>query len=99
MSSPLPRALLLAGPFAVLAAACGRRATPADCRLIVDKSVELQLKMLSETDAPSVARREQQVRSQMQGELKACEGRLVSDKMMSCVISAPTTEELEQCLR
>jgi hypothetical protein len=99
VSSPLPRALLLAGPFAVLAAGCGRRATPADCRLIVDKSVELQLKMLSETDAPSVARKEQLVRAQMQDELKACEGRLVSDKMMSCVISAPTTEELEQCLR
>jgi hypothetical protein len=89
----------MAGPFAVMAAACGRRATAADCRLIVDKSVELQLKMLSETDAPSVARREQQVRGQMQAELKTCEGRLVSDKMMSCVISASTTEELEQCLR
>jgi hypothetical protein len=89
----------MAGPFAVMAAGCGRRATPADCRLIVDKSVELQLKMLSETDAPSVARREQQVRAQMQGELKSCEGRLVSDKMMSCVISASATEELEQCLR
>jgi hypothetical protein len=89
----------MAGPLAVVAAGCGRRATPADCRLIVDKSVELQLKMLSETDAPSVARKEQQVRSAMQVELKSCEGRLVSDKMMSCVISAPTTEELEQCLR
>jgi len=89
----------MAGPFAVMAVGCGRRATAQDCRLIVDKSVELQLKMLSETDAPSVARREQQVRAQMQGELKSCEGRLVSDKMMSCVISASATEELEQCLR
>jgi hypothetical protein len=89
----------MAGPFAMVAAGCGRRATAADCRLIVDKSVELQLKMLSDTDPTSIARREQQVRTAMQGELKACEGRLVSDKMMSCVISAPTTEELEQCLR
>jgi hypothetical protein len=91
--------LLMAGPVAIFAAGCGRRATASDCRLIVDKSVELQLKMLNETDGPAVALREQQVRAQLQGEIKACEGRRVSDKMMSCVISASAPEELETCLR
>jgi hypothetical protein len=83
----------------LLAAGCGRRATEADCQLIVDKSVEVQLRQMSTTDAPAIHKREEQVRSELQGEIKSCEGRRVTDKTMSCVQSASTTQELDQCLR
>ena len=33
----------------------GRRATDADCKLIVDRSVELQMKEMSESDARAIA--------------------------------------------
>jgi hypothetical protein len=85
--------------FALFAAGCGRRATEADCQLIVDKSVEVQLRQMSTTDAPAIRKREVQVREELQGEIKSCEGRRVTDKTMSCVQASSTTQELDQCLR
>lgn len=86
---------------ATMAAAvgCGRRATSADCRLIVDKSVELQMKQMSLTDPEAIRKREEQVLSELRAELAACEGRRVTDRTMACVRSSKTPQELEQCLR
>jgi hypothetical protein len=78
---------------------CGRRATQADCQLIVDRSVELQMKGMSLTDGIAVQKREQQVRASLQTEIESCEGRRVTERMMTCVRAAPTTAELDQCLR
>ena len=94
--------------FAALAAAalaletlsgCGRRATELDCQLIVDKSVELQLREANQTSPEAIEKREEQVRAELQDEIKACEGRRVTEKMMGCVHSASTTQELDKCLR
>jgi hypothetical protein len=85
------------GTFAL--SGCGRRATEADCQLIVDKSVDLQLKQMSETDAPSIRKREQEVRTALEGEIKSCEGRRVTERTMACVQAASTAEELDTCLR
>ncbi len=94
--------------FAALAAAallmgtlsgCGRRATELDCQLIVDKSVELQLRETNQTSAEAIEKREEQVRAELQDEIKSCEGRRVTDKTMACVHAAPTTQELDKCLR
>lgn len=81
------------------AAGCGRRATPADCRLIVDKSVELRMKEMSLTDPTAIHKREEQVSAELREELAACEGRRVTDRTMSCVQSSKTPQQLEQCLR
>jgi len=91
------RKLALAGALAFCA--CGRRATPADCQLIVDRSVELQLREFSETSAEAIAAREREVRAALQDEIKSCESRRVSDKTMACVRSAASTQELDKCLR
>lgn len=81
-------------------AGCGRRATQADCRLIVDRSVELQMKEMSETDPKVIAKREAEVRAELDDEIKKCEGqRHVTEKTMSCVQAATTTAELDKCLR
>ncbi len=85
--------------MALLAAACGRHATPADCQLIVDRSVELQMKEMSQSDPAAIGKREAEVRSELGDEMKSCESRRVTDKMMKCVRDAKTTVELDACLR
>ncbi len=92
--------LLLALPCWMSAVlSCGRRATHGDCQLIVDKSVELQMKALSHSDPAAIAKREEQVRAELGEEIKACETRHVTDKTVTCIQAASTSEELEKCLR
>jgi hypothetical protein len=84
----------------LLLVACGRHATHADCQLIVDRSVELQMRGASENDAQTIAKREAEVRAELDDEINRCEReRRVTDKMMACVRSASTAGELETCLR
>jgi hypothetical protein len=83
----------------VASAGCGRRATTADCQLIVDKSVELQMKEMSFTSDAEVQKRVEQVRSQLQGDIASCEGRRITDRTVACVQAATTTKEMDQCLR
>lgn len=83
----------LAGP------GCGRRATDSDCRLIVDRSVELQMREMSETDDAAIAERVQQVRGALKGEIQSCESRWVTANTMACVRTASSTRDLEACLR
>jgi hypothetical protein len=91
------RVALLAS--AVAAGSCGRRATLDDCRLIVDRSVELQMRQMSLIDPSAIRKREDDVRSALQSELTSCEGRRVTDRTISCVQRANSSQELEQCLR
>jgi len=88
-------ALAMAAPLA----ACGRRATDADCKLIVDKSVELQMREMSRDDDAAIAEREKQVRAALGDEIKSCESLRVTDKTMGCVQSAASIKELDTCLR
>jgi hypothetical protein len=78
---------------------CGRRATAADCQLIVDRSVELQAKESSETDPAVIAEREKRIRAALEDEIHECESRRVTERTMSCVKGATSTKELDQCLR
>jgi hypothetical protein len=97
----IPIAWSAVGSVAMLAgtaAGCGRRATEADCQLIVDKSVELQLRA-TQTSPEAIEKRETAVRAELQGEIKSCEGRRVTERTMACVQAATKTEELDQCLR
>ncbi|HEY3819176.1 MAG TPA: hypothetical protein VGL81_18535 [Polyangiaceae bacterium] len=99
---PLRRLSTLAALFALalLATGCGRRATRADCQLIVDRSVEIEMKERSESDPKAIAKREAEVRAELDDKISSCErDRRVTDKMMACVQSASTTSDLEKCLR
>ena len=111
MSDPSARAVrigrqvvlaLRTGGGAILVSAClagcGRRTTEADCKLIVDRAVELRMKEASNTDPAAIVEREREVRSALEGEIKDCESRRVTDKTMSCVRAATTTKELDACL-
>ena len=78
---------------------CGRRATDADCKLIVDRSVELQMKEMSHNDAAAIAEREQVVRAELDEQIHSCENRRVTDKTITCVRAARTMKDLDACLR
>jgi len=93
------QAVLLLAFSAPLAAGCGRRATEADCQLIVNRSVELRMKEMSHVDAPSIEKREREVRAELGDEIKSCEGRHVTDRLLACVRSASSAQELDACLR
>ena len=80
-------------------AGCGRRATEADCQLIVDKSVELQMKEMSETDAATIAEREAHIRSELEEQIQSCQSRRVTDRTITCVKAATSSQELDRCLR
>src|ERR1035441_3805596 len=80
-------------------AGCGRKANEADCELIIDRNVEVQMKAMHIDDAPTIAKKQDELRAQMKDDLKDCEGRRVTDKMMGCVRNAQTGDEITECLR
>jgi hypothetical protein len=85
--------------MAAMLMGCGRRATEVDCRLIVDRSVELQMKEMSNEDPAAIADREQQVRAELEGSIRSCETRRVTDRTMACVRAARAIRDLDGCLR
>ncbi len=80
-------------------AGCGRKATEADCQLIVDQNVTVQMKALSITDPALIAKKQDDLKVELASEMKDCVGRRVSDAMMACVKAAQTTDEIQRCLR
>ena len=82
-----------------VATGCGRKATEADCELIINHNVEVQMKAMHIDDAPTISKKQDELRTQMKDDLKECEGRRVTDKMMTCVKNAQTGDEVTECLR
>jgi hypothetical protein len=92
-------AIAIASLAGLASTGCGRRATAADCQLIVDRSVELQSQEMSETDPTTLQERERRIRAALEPEIKECESRRVTDRTMACVQAAKSSKELETCLR
>ena len=84
---------------AAVCAACGRKATEGDCQLIVDRSVELQMKEMEKSEREAIEKRQQQLRKELEGEMKDCVGRRVTEKMMACVRAAQSSADLEKCVK
>lgn len=89
------------GLAAVLLAACGRPATEADCKLIVDRIAETELAKQNVTDPATVAKRKDEVVSRLDPELmKSCVGKRITDKALACVKQAKSPEEIQNvCLK
>jgi hypothetical protein len=79
--------------------ACGRPATREDCELIIDKNVELEMKQLKIDDPAMIEKRKAEIRTSMEGQLKGCIGKRVTDGMMKCVRNAKTPDEIDGCMR
>ena len=86
--------------FALLVlAGCGRPATKADCDEILDKSAMFELQLQHVTDSAEIKKRTEAVRA-AQGEqlLAKCVGRRITDKAMTCVRNATSSEQVDRCL-
>jgi plasmid stability protein len=89
----------------LLAAACGHPATEAECRVILERIVELELKSQKVNDPAELAKRRGEAlglssdggRSDL---LEGCIGRHITDRALACVRSAVTASEItENCLQ
>lgn len=81
------------------AAACGRKATAADCQRIADRVVEVEMRAIRASDPAAVDKKKDELRPQLAEELKDCVGRRITDGLMKCVGEATTPEEMQECLR
>jgi hypothetical protein len=90
---------LFAGALVLAAAGCGRRATTADCDLIFNRYVEVQLRAVHITDPVEVTKREQAMRAEMKDDLQQCPGKRITDSMLRCVQNAQTNDEIDKCTR
>lgn len=92
-------ARMLLALAALAGAGCTRKATEADCQLIVDRLVELELRAQKTTDPSAIQKKQEVIRGTMKEELKDCTGRRVSDGMMACVKTADAPEAVLACIR
>jgi hypothetical protein len=93
-------AFALSVVLAVVAlAACGRKATRADCETIVDRNVEVQLKSQGTVDPATIAKRRDEIRAEMKDRIDQCVGKRLTDGMMACVKKAETADQIDKCLR
>ena len=80
---------------------CGHKATEADCQVLVDRNVEVEMKKLNITDPAAIAKRKDEERSdpKTKADLQGCIGKRITDAMMTCVKKAQTGDEIDQCIR
>lgn len=96
-----PRSLrwpLVALPL--LVCGCGHKATEADCRLIVDRMIDVRLDARKVTDPESRERERREMRGPGSGiGTKDCEGRRITDGQLDCVRAAKDEDAVTGCLR
>ena len=89
----------------LLAAACGHPASEEECRVILERIVELELKSQKVNDPNELAKRRNEAlgispdggRSDM---LEGCVGRHITDRALTCVKNAETASDItEHCLQ
>lgn len=90
--------------FALLVAAvatlsCGRRATQADCDVILDRMVVVKLRQKNITDQPSIDKLKKELRTTAEADFPNCVGRRITDSAMECIKKADTQEAIVKCLR
>lgn len=97
-STPLAKFIVILA--ALSSSACGRPATEGECKEILRRTAELEMKgrlgnkalIAQEIDAIAASMREQM--------MKKCVGKRITDDAMKCVRAAKTAEELsEECFR
>jgi hypothetical protein len=80
-----------------LALGCGRKAKQADCDLILDRYVEVQLRAMNINDPATIDKRKAEMRADMKDELRDCVGKRVTEGMLACVKNAKTNDEIDKC--
>lgn len=84
----------------VVAACASERATPADCTVIFDRIVALELAEMGYRDPALAERKRAELARRLAPELARCEGRRIGEGARACVAAATSAEELvHRCLR
>ncbi len=108
MVRPMRRPWVLLACLGLAAASpgCGHPASEAECRTLVDRMVELELKAQGVTDPAVVAKRRTETVASDAGPsavsdlYRGCLGRRVTDGMMTCIRNAAAADEItDSCLR
>lgn len=100
-----PSGVLALTFVAVFAAACGHPASEAECRTILERIVELELKSQKVTDPAEIAkRRAESLGLSVDGGrtevLDGCIGRHVTDRALACVRAAEAASDItDRCLQ
>ena len=89
-----------AAAISLLAAACGRPATMADCDEIVARIAELELKGAKAADPSSIAKEVADTKVAFQAKARQeCVGKRITERALKCVRNAKTAEEIvRECL-
>lgn len=92
--------ILVAVVAAVALLGCGRKATEADCMVIVDQMVVVKMKQKNNTDPAAVTKLQTELREEAKGEIMdGCVGKRISDGALDCIKKAETQEEIIKCMR
>ena len=82
-----------------LAACSGPRASEADCRIIFDRLVALELEEMGYRDPTLLSIRQNELSQRYQAEMGGCVGRPLPDHAMACIGDALSAEALSHnCL-
>ena len=95
------RSACLIGLVCAGGAGCtARGATAEECRDILDRIVEVELREMGYADPELTALRQHELASRYAEELGECEGRAIPGNALACVARAESTEEIShECLR
>jgi hypothetical protein len=92
--------------IAVLIGGCGHPASEAECEVILDRIVELELKTQRVTDPGEIAKRRNEslglggTKGAKSNVLQGCVGKHITDSALACVRSAATSAEItDRCLQ
>jgi|GEM_PF-668821 len=88
----------------VLTAGCGHPASEAECQVILDRIVDLELKAQRVTDPAEMTKRRQESLGGPQGAkasvLQGCVGKHITDSALACVRAAETSADItDRCLQ
>lgn len=93
-------ALILVASLPMLAACHERAATRAECQLILDRIITIELGELGYRDPIFARRKQSELRERLKSRVDDCIGRPIPTHAITCIPNATTTEHLSHdCLR
>jgi hypothetical protein len=107
MALCLPRRAVAVTVALLAASACGHQASEAECQVIVERIVELEMKAQNVTDPAEIAKRKAESlgladsgAAMGSDVLKGCIGKHITDRELACVREATSAAEItDRCLQ
>ena len=88
---------LVLAALAMGAMACGHPATEDECRVLFDKSVEVEMREYVGANDDAIAKKQAELRKEFEGDLGRCVGKRVTEGSIECIRKASNKAELNEC--